>query len=215
MRFDFLPVLAGSMVSPPDGEELRGLPQFFRADLDMVYRLGGPHLRRLMSMPEVGRWTWRYVSVDSRLHMLMGGMWPCIPGWHCDDFYRPPATAPSPDLENVCTRAPSVHASIVFGGCSLTEFLAEPLTWTPRPRDPRGPLYRRADAFIRSRRRKTIVVKPGEIWRFSPLTWHRGNPATRNGWRYFLRITGSEHYEPRNELRTQTQVYLTEPFAGW
>jgi hypothetical protein len=211
MLFNDLPRLVTKLNDMPEGEALRGLPQFFRADLDMVWRLGGPSLRRVLSAIGFAS-RWQYLSVDSRLHMLMPGMYPCIPGWHCDDFHRPDGKQPA--LAKVMHEAPSEHAAIVLGGCSLTRFVNEPITvdvWTPAGAN----VYGKAHALIEALEPRTMQVAPGELWWFSPLSWHRGEPATARGWRYFLRITGSNHYEPRNELRTQTQVYMPAPFEGW
>src|SRR5262245_42868217 len=108
----------------PDQVQIRTLTQFLRADHNMVWRLGGPFLRHVLDrVPLTGRF--RYVSVDTRTHMLMPPMYPCLPGWHCDDFYRP--TDDQPDLDSLLEKAPSVHHSVVFGNTAFTEFVAEPL----------------------------------------------------------------------------------------
>jgi hypothetical protein len=50
---------------------------------------------------------------------------------------------------------------------------------------------------------------------FGPLAFHRGVQATEPGWRPFIRLTESNHFPPANEIRVQTQVYLTDPFYEW
>lgn len=201
-------------IMPPE-QELRFLPQLFRADLDMAWRIGGIVVRDVIA--QIGFASrWKYLSVDTRVHMLMKGMFPCIPGWHCDDFYRPDGY---PALDRVMKEAPAEHASMILGGCSRTVFITTPVevdiprgcNWSV------GTIYGRAHKQIEEAdfggERRT--VNPGELFHFSPLTWHRGSPATANGWRYFIRVTGSNHLEPLNEIRTHAQVYMTEPFAGW
>jgi hypothetical protein len=199
----------------PNQDEIRVLPQFYRADYDMVYRRGGLLLRQtLEAMPLAG--TFKHISIDSRTHMLMPRMYPCIPGWHCDDFFRP--TGDQPDLVNVSALAPSVHHSVIFGNNSLTEFIVEPLELPDPSRlvNVEGqPVYGVYDRMIENLRPEKRWVQEGEIVTFGPLVFHRGVPATAPGWRYFLRVTESNHWEPRNEIRTQSQVYLTEDFYSW
>ncbi len=211
-----------------DGEhlDLRALPQFFRASLEMAYRLSPLTIKSFLdaALDDVGhRHGFRCVSIDSRTHMLMPGMYPCIPGWHCDDFYRPEGG--QPDLINVAKKAPSVHYAMVLDQDtgSLTEFLTKPLI------DPmmNGVLFGRqphdaltlsgaAHAWIENELTiQSRCVESGEVVRFGPLDFHRGVPATGVGWRHFIRLTLSNHYEPLNEVRTQTQVYVLSAGLGW
>lgn len=212
MMFDILPRKVATLEMTV-GQDLRHLPQFFRADQDMAWRLGGSVVQQILSTVGFSR-RWRHVSIDSRVHMLMKGMYPCIPGWHCDDFYR--GDDGQPDLINVMERAPAEHVCIILGDCSRTVFQAGAWEW--RIPSYSTSLYAAAHKAIEAEAGvvfKVQQVNPGELWWFSPITWHRGSPATKNGWRYFLRVTGSDHWEPKNELRTQTQVYMTDPFQGW
>jgi len=211
MIFADLPRTLAQYDDLPDENEIRQLPQFFRADADMAWRLGGPRVRRVLQDANfLARW--KYISIDSRVHMLMPGMYPCIPGWHCDDFYRPER---EPELRKLTSNAPSEHAAIVFGKVARTVYLTSVLDWTPQWSYGEH-LYGVAHDFIEALKDKTArAVLNGELVWFSPLTWHQGAPAADQGWRFFMRITGSNHWEPKNELRTQTQVYLTKPFAGW
>jgi hypothetical protein len=199
----------------PNQEEIRLLPQFFRADYDMVYRRGGLLLRQcLEALPLAGGFKW--ISIDSRSHMLMPGMYPCIPGWHCDDFCRGPDG--QPDLVNLTEKAQSVHYSVVFGLSAFTEFIVEPFE-LPDPKELDNPsslpVYAVYDQRICALDVKTRLVRDGEMVRFGPLAFHRGTPATAAGWRYFLRVTQSNHWEPKNEIRTQSQVYIPQGAYSW
>jgi hypothetical protein len=199
----------------PNQLEIRALPQFFRADFDMVYRQGGSILRAcLEELPVTGKF--RYLTIDTRTHLLMPRMYPCLPGWHCDDFYR--RDGDQPDLEHVMDEAPSLHHSVVFGATAFTEYVTTPLE-LPAPRDLPNPdgeaLYMLYHRLIERQRPATRQVQSGEVVTFGPLAFHRGTAATQTGWRYFLRLTESNHWEPLNEIRTQTQVYLTESYYQW
>jgi hypothetical protein len=202
----------------PTQDEIRQIPQFYRADFDMVYRLGGDFLRQVLKYCKFES-HYNYLSIDTRVHMLMPGWYPCIPGWHCDDFYRP--TGGQPDLENVMTKAMATHHLVVAGDTSFTQFLCLNSD-LPSPSELQhipGNLYAKYDDLINAKIEagtlKSFDVKNGEIIQFSPLDFHRGVQATRHGWRVFARTTQSNHYQPQNEIRTQTQVYLPVVNAGW
>jgi hypothetical protein len=207
--------------------DLRAFPQFWRAGLDMACRLSPYPIRRFIdeALDDVGRnHGWLHASIDSRTHLLMPGMYPCIPGWHCDDFYRPDSAKGQPDLVNVAEKAPSVHYAMVLdvGTGSLTEFLTRPMVdpgydaclFGRQPHDP-ATLYAKAHEWIEREKEPRRAVESGEVVRFDPLAFHRGMPATGQGWRHFVRLTLSNHYGPKDEVRTQTQVYLVDPFGGW
>jgi hypothetical protein len=55
----------------------------------------------------------------------------------------------------------------------------------------------------------------GNIAAFNWQSFHRGMPATKNGWRMFIRASWNTNREFKNEIRQQTQIYLPAPEAGW
>lgn len=199
-------------------QDLRGFSQFYRADPSFVWKFGNPIYRMFLNMCPFSD-KFKYISVDSRVHMLMPGWYPCIPGWHCDDFYRPNG---QPDLENV----PEMnHFAMVIGSTACTEFITKPINLPgpdeilatvvcPKQARPLYAYYNQCMEYspLTGSRRQ---VESGEIIQFGPLDFHRGMPATNNSWRLFVRATESDVQEPLNELRTQTQVYLPSPFEGW
>jgi hypothetical protein len=193
------------------------LPQLYRASMEFARSQGSSELNRILDQFKLSG-KYKYVSIDTRSHMLMTGMYPCIPGWHCDDFYRPsdPTLHGQPDLEHVEEKAPAVHHMLIIGDCSRTEFLVEDI---PLP-DTRGiqekygtnePVYFHYDRIIelatKNHHFHAVQVEPNTMYTFGPTAFHRGMPATHNGWRYFIRITESDHREPKDEVRYQTQVY--------
>lgn len=191
----------------------RTLTQFYRASAEFAYEHGGGFFRELLPLLDLTGG--KFVSIDSRVHMLMPSWYPCIPGWHCDDFHRPEG---QPALESL----PAIkHYCVVLGAeVSTTEFLWQPVD-LPSPTElyevhgSDRPLYAHYNEIIESNNFKTRRLRSGEVLKFSGLDFHRGLPADRAGWRAFIRITVSDHREPKNEIRTQTQVYLTAPFEGW
>ena len=70
------------------------------------------------------------IVIDSRVNMLMPGMYPSIPGWHGDDVPRGVKYA-QPDLNGVDPNG-FVHFMVLFSDneapVSATEFVVEPIT---------------------------------------------------------------------------------------
>jgi hypothetical protein len=196
-----------------DDVDVRKLPQLYRADIDFVKTLGCDELNHIIdhlpAHPE-----YQHVSIDSRTHMLMKDFYPNIPGWHCDDFYRTEETLNQPDLENVLDKANCVHYILLLSDTSLTEFLASDIE-LPTSREildkkTGKPIYYHYDELIEEQNPEFVRLDEKTLYSFGPLCFHRGQGATKNGWRYFIRITFSNHYIPMNELRYQTQVYTRE-----
>jgi hypothetical protein len=201
----------------PTQEEIKHIPQFYRADADMVWRLGGNFLREFIySAPPR---PFKYIILDVKVHMLMPSWFPCIPGWHCDDFYRPKDN--TPDLLNYRRMAPSTLFMVVVGNSSFTEFLKGPIE-LPSPEElpkENKPIYgtynRIIDSMIEENKAEIISVKSGVPVEFTGLDFHRGTVTEKATWRLFARITMSNHRPPVNEIRTQSQVYMPQPFNGW
>lgn len=190
----------------------RNLVQFYRASPEFVRKHGDEFLKLLISVLDLTGG--KYVSIDSRTHMLMPRWYPCIPGWHCDDFWRPEG---QPDLENL---RPMKHYAVVLGAdVSTTEFCDTIELPTPleiyESEDADHPLYSYYNQYIEAIKPRTYRLESGRVIKFSGLDFHRGLPAEKAGWRSFTRVTVSDHREPKDEFRTQTQVYLTAPFEGW
>lgn len=70
-----------------DSNAIKNEKMFFNSDLVFAYENGGPITKSFIdNLPE----EWKTNSVfDSRVHMLMPGWYPAIPGWHHDDVPRP------------------------------------------------------------------------------------------------------------------------------
>lgn len=190
----------------PDHKEV---PQLYRASLEFAKEQGGERFRKLMDQfaelfKDDG---YKYTSIDTRTHMLMTGMYPCIPGWHCDDFYRPGGG--QPDLVNVEKEASQVHYLICIGDCSLTEFAVEDLELpSPHELPTEKPMYFYYDKALEEKPFFSMNVKENTIYSFGPLAFHRGQAATKNGWRTFIRVTRSNHRDNKNEIRYQSNVYI-------
>jgi hypothetical protein len=67
-------------------DEIKREPMLHRATAQFALENGGPLTRSFLLSLQLA-WS-ADILVDSRVHMLMPGMWPCIPGWHHDDVPR-------------------------------------------------------------------------------------------------------------------------------
>ena len=187
------------------------IPQLYRADFKFA-RENSNSISFNKLLLELRKLTYndgfKYTSIDTRTHMLMKGMYPCIPGWHCDDFYRP--NEDQPDLLNVEKDAPQKHYLIVLGDCSMTEFTIENMDLkSPLDLPKDNPIYYYYDQMLEENKNvKTKFVEQNKIYSFGPTAFHRGSPATENGFRSFIRVTRSNHRKPKNEIRYQSNVYL-------
>jgi len=147
--------------------------------------------------------------------MLMTGWYPCIPGWHLDDIPRTRKDG-QPDHRSPIYKAD--HVMGIVGEVSKTEFVFGKLRLYDVP-EGKGTIYeiwnKEIDLLLKRGRIKIRAVEPGRVIYFDHECFHRGTPTTRPGWRWFIRITRNSQRKFLNEVRTQTQVYLTAPFDGW
>lgn len=183
--------------------EIETEPQFYGASLDFVKEHGGPiTLEYLDNLPS-------YITegvFDSRVHMLMPGMLPCIGGWHLDNINRNNNNEP----EITSPLSSQYHYLCLVGECSTTQFLNESFTW-----DDPSLSYEQASLEIRRQELDTVSLKTGQIVRFTDADWHRGRPAKYRGWRWLGRLTVNSDRPIVNKIRTQTQVYLQNLEGGW
>lgn len=129
----------------------------------------------------------KYVC-DVKVHMLMPGQWPCIPGWHRDMVPRDENLVPQPDLINT-----SKIMMMWLSGPPLTEFV-----------DRRG-------AGI-------VKVEPRTWVTFTQEDEHRGTVSEIHTWRTFIRLVPEPLLTPApvdQWIRTHTQVYLNANDFSW
>lgn len=203
-------------------DEIRATHGLHCADVDDVVRYGGDVSRYALSCCPI-KHDRAYVVVDVKVHMLMRGMWPAIPGWHTDGVPRSHDGSPMGDLPPDLSRqeglrSPRYHL-VVFGGAnSQTRFV--------RDRDvvldlPAGvDLYAAMTRQVSTREDLTFYDCPVD----QVATWdwweiHSATEARANGWRYLMRVTETDHLAPKKDLRdvirTQQMAYMTSPEFGW
>ena len=204
-------------------DEIKKEPMFFNCDLKFAYSNGGAITKSFINnLPK--DW-WDNVVFDSRVHMLMPGWYPAIPGFHHDDVPRPEIpvgqhfiTAGQPDYDT-----PAYHSEHILGLVNAdicpTEFaIGECLM----PKVEWGDLiYRKWDAevkwLIQAGQLQSVFAKDRTLTMFNCETFHSGQKATRSGWRWFGRVSRNTDRVNKitNEIRQQAQVYLEFPMEGW
>lgn len=186
-------------------------PCFFSASYGFAYDNGGPITRAFLEAlgPKQG-------IFDSRVHMLMPGWYPCIPGWHHDDIPRSredkQPNYDSPEYESKHTMA------LVNGVICPTEF-ATGMAVLPEVPLGEGPIYKvwhhAIERQIEEGKLSREAVPDRTLIHFDCYGFHQGVPAIGNGFRWFGRFSTDTHRPIINEIRTQSQVYLSDVTEGW
>lgn len=192
---------------------------FFNASPAFAWEQGGPITKAFVeALPE----DWKHDAVlDSRVHMLMQGWYPCIPGFHHDDVPRPLVNgveSGQPDYEHPRYRSEHVMG-LVNGDICPTLFAIGEATM---PGIPEGEIIYKAWHPVVQSQLDAGILKPvtapsGRIIYFSDDAFHTGQQANAGGWRWFCRVSRGTDRVQRitNEIRRQVQVYLEFPMEGW
>lgn len=196
-------------------DQIKNEPMLFNCSGSAAYDLGGPITREFLDgLPA----DWKNIPliIDSRVHMLMKGWYPCIPGYHHDDVPRSTESG-QPNYYN-----PEYHSEhllgLVNGDICPTQFaLGEIDLDIPA----HGIIYKQWHVDVK------YALDTGRLWshsapsgvylQFDWQTFHQGVAANRPGWRWFIRVSRNTDRvkSPTNELRRQVQVYLEHPMEGW
>jgi hypothetical protein len=216
-----------AVLSPaiPDFDEMtvKNEPMLFNCDLEHAKRLGGPITNEVLKFLPV-EWKSVPLVVDSRVHMLMPGWYPCIPGWHHDDVPRTRADG-QPNYGPDQLR--SIHIMCLINGdiCPTTFATGEMDFEIPPPgRTIYGDLHPVIEDAIKAGKLHVTHAPSNRLVCFDDRTWHTGTKAVKTGWRFFIRI--SRYFNPdrshiqrggvrTNEIRRQVQVYMDNPNQGW
>jgi hypothetical protein len=205
-----------------DVEALRGGVKnevmFFGASIDFVNRTtGAPITQALLesALSVLGFENTEHVVVDTRVHMLMPGWYPCIPGWHHDDVARTRA-----DGQPNYAEQPYYSRHVLFvlnSEIAPTEFAvgAHDLPDVPLGQKVYQTWHPLVEQQLQSGVLRRVSVQDSEMVGFNWQTMHRGVAAVSGGWRYFFRasVRMPRH---RNEIRRQVQVYVPGNInEGW
>lgn len=231
MTFNRNPIVTAGTIEQPSMDEVRNTPQLFNASLDDALKYGGDLTREAIGAMNL-RLDKRHVIVDTKVHMLMPGFYPAIPGWHTDAAPRGPESNPlnsqGPNPPNLFLQeensSPRFHL-LVTGEGALTKFITHKTTFVI-PDEPTVELYKDLtdrivpwEYALGSQFSDYVQTIPTcTVWEWDWWTLHTATPATKNEWRFLIRVTETDYSEPesnlRNIIRTQSNVYVPESF-GW
>lgn len=192
--------------------EIKNEPMFFNSDLDFAFKNGGDITKGFIQTYFQSGGT-KDAVFDSRVHMLMKGWFPCIPGFHHDDVWRPAAKS-QPDYDNL--KYKSNHClGLVNGKICPTEFALGNISLS-------GILdgeiiYKQWHKEIESMNLERRKIETQNLVWFDWQSFHQGTRAVQDGWRWFGRISYNTDRTKNitNEIRRQVQVYLEFPMEGW
>jgi len=193
-------------------DDVKNEPMLFNCDKMNAYRLGGLITAYFINSLSDSFFYSPDLVIDSRVHMLLPGFFPCIPGYHTDSIFRPNGGQPDYSLPN-----DTKHCLLIVGKGSQTEFA---LGETEVPEIKEGEiLYAKWHPIVEKElnegKLKKQIAEYNKLYYFDAFTLHQGTAATENGWRFFIRASIDKNRKPSNELRRQTQVYLPNPMQGW
>ena len=213
----------GNSIEEPDVNLIKNTFGLFRASVEDALRYGGDITREAIGAMNI-RNDKKYVLVDVKIHMLMQGFCPAIPGWHTDGVPRPNMSASgkgAPDIQLQETMdSPRYHLLTTGDHCS-TEFVRKRDIPMNVPDVPSNKLYsdinKQMTDLVQAGELQTFT-KPRQIVEFDWWELHTAVYAKRFGWRYLIRVTESDTMAPltnlRDVLKTQAQVY-TPANIGW
>lgn len=151
--------------------------------------------------------------IDVRVQRLMPGMYPSIPGWHCDSVPRATYTS-QPDFKLLHPH--SFHLTCLLStseNVSNTEFLDEEISVEF---DEDSAIWRQLHIAIENAGPlKKVVAAPGRVYKFDSLTPHRTMPCVERGWRLFFRLSMYHNPPIVNKVPAAQQVYLLSEENGW
>lgn len=227
IRFNRSPLVVGKSIEDPDDATIKSTPALWNCDLDTAIKYGGELTRAALGAMDL-RGDRKHIVVDTKTHMLMPGFYPGIPGWHSDGVPRGadrnPAAKGDPDIfaqEGMEDEAPRFHLLVTGSHCP-TRFVTEREISLDVPAEPHADLYKIVSQQLRDMQDYawlgTMQTAPSTVYEWDWWQLHTAQAATGHGWRFLIRVTETDHFQPQTDLskiiRTQQQVYVPEVF-GW
>lgn len=220
--FDSKIVIPGQFKSDYTQDEIKNEEMFFNSSLDFAYENGGEITKGFIDALPSG---WEDGVIDTRVHMLMPGWYPAIPGFHHDDVPRPNIpvgthfiNAGQPDYENPRYFAEHIMGLVNAEICPTIFALGK----APMPAIKEGQLiYRKwhkvVEKLLSQGKLEEYKARSGDLIEFDWQAFHSCSKALGSGWRWFARISRNTDRQKTitNEIRRQVQTYLEFPMEGW
>lgn len=221
MLFNRNPIRSGATIKQPSQDLVKNTLSLWSCSLEDAVKYGGELTREALSnIPLVGGY--KHTIVDTKVHMLIKGFCPAIPGYHTDHTPRGkdlnPLTKDQPNIHlQETNKAPTLHL-LVTGNHCLTDFLVDPLDLNI-PEKPTSDLFKIISEQVNQKADLKKMTADSCRW-YSWDWWnlHTGVIASGFEWRYLIRVTETDYQEPEKDLRkiirTQQNVYVPQSI-GW
>ena len=194
-------------------EQIKNEPMLFNCTFQYAWEHGGPITREFLKLLHE---YWQEDSVfDSRVHMLMPGWFPCIPGYHHDDVPRTRADG-QPNYDDPNHYSQHIMATVngeIAPTYGVTGTVVVPIA--PLGQKIYSVWHDYLTKEIKSDRLTEEAIPSNLLVEFDSNFFHRGSAAVKNGWRWFGRISRNTTRKPSNEIRRQAQVYMSDLTEGW
>jgi hypothetical protein len=192
---------------------IKSEPMLYAADLEFAKKNAGEITKLFIERCLSGHDDW---IIDSRVHMLMPGWYPCIPGWHHDDVPRYTENG-QPNYKNPDYKAE--HIMCCWGDTAMPQFSLMNDYKLSYDKGSDATIYKQFDEQINriseSDPNHIVSIIPGAPVYFTWQDIHRGVPASKSGWRFFIRASRNTFRQKYNQIRINCNVYLSEVNAGW
>jgi hypothetical protein len=215
----------GKAIPQPSQELIKNTLGLHNASLEDALKYGGDLTRQALGAMDL-TFTKKYITVDTKIHMLLPNMCPAIPGWHTDGVPRGLALDPTskgkPNIQSQEMLDSPIFHLLVTGESCLTHFVADRDIELNVPSEPDTKLYKMVSNQVQQK------VAAGELDTYeapscTAIKWdwwelHTGVQAKSHEWRFLIRVTESDIVKPKTDLRdiirTQQQGYMPLEF-GW
>lgn len=225
MIFNRNPIKFGSTIEQPSSDLIRNTLGLVNASVEDAVRYGGDITKAALGVMNLKN-DRKNIVVDVKVHMLMKGMCPAIPGWHTDGVPRSSTGSPQgsetpdpyfqDDLDEM-GQGTHYHLLVTGVGC-LTQFMQNDDTEIDVDLENMFDLYK---SMTKQVDQLTVLAVSSPSCQVVEWDWwniHQGIIATANEWRYLIRVTETDFLTPERDLRkvirSQQQVYAPLEF-GW
>lgn len=243
MIFDCAPRFTGrGLDREPTDDQIKNTPALWNASIEDALKYGGDLTREAIGLMNL-RGDRRSIIVDTKIHMLMPGFMPAIPGWHTDGAPRSadgdPGAKGAPDLamqryiedgKNAYISAddpyprlgpgapPQYHLLVTGSHCS-TLFVDGEIDLDLPEGTPARDFYKQMSQQVGRDTETPRKASPAsEVVEFGWWDVHTAVAASTFGWRFLIRVTETDWLTPQRDLRqvmrAQQQVYVPTEF-GW
>ena len=203
-------------------EEIADEPSFFSSSFEFVEKYAGPLTRRILDAMESSVdefWSNKadneHLVIDTRVQRLMPGMYPSIPGWHCDNVKRE-SYYDQPDLDQMQFKPSHVLGLVsTHEECVSTPEFVVSEHQIPVDYESDYAVWKQVHDYIESNRHCIQKAVDGELYAFSQSTIHRTMPARYRGWRLFFRMSILDRPPIGNKMVDTHQVYILSESCGW